>query len=82
MNMLLDRLVSNFQVRLDAVIIGGVPASQHHQKFISVLKQLIESQESGDLVLISDLLEYEILPLVGVWRELLRAVLNKANVAQ
>jgi hypothetical protein len=82
MNMLLDRLAANFQVRLDAIIIGGVPAPQHHQKFISVLKQLIESQESGDLVLISDLLEYEILPLVGVWRELLRAVLKKANVAQ
>jgi hypothetical protein len=82
LNMLLDKLVANFQVQLETVIIGDIAAPQYHQKFIRVLKQLIESQETGDLVLISDQLEYEILPLVSVWRELLVVISKKANAAQ
>ncbi len=82
LNMLLDRLSASFQVDSETLIIRGVPAPHYHQKFISSLKQLIESQESGDLVLISDLLEYEILPLVAVWREMLVAISAKTKRTQ
>lgn len=82
LNMLLDKLESNFHVSLDAVVIEGVSAPQYHKKFISILKQLVESQESGDLVLISDLLEYEIVPFVAVWRDILRAVSAKIAMTQ
>jgi hypothetical protein len=82
LNMLMEKLEINFQIHLETMFISGVPAPQYHQKFISILKQLIESQETGDLVLISDLLEYEILPLVAIWREMLGAISTKMSVTQ
>jgi len=82
LNLLMDKLEANFQVHLEKMIIRGVPAAEHHQKFISVLKQLVESQEAGDLVLIADLLEYEFLPLVTVWREMLGAISARMKAPQ
>ncbi|MBN1571507.1 MAG: hypothetical protein JXA73_26965 [Acidobacteria bacterium] len=77
LNLLIDKLGTNFQLRLEEMIVGGIPAMHHHQKFISVLKQLVESQESGDFILIADLLEYEILPLVPVWKEMFGSIAEK-----
>jgi hypothetical protein len=82
LNLLLDRLKINFGINLETELIRGIAASEYHQKFISVLKQLIESQESKDYVLISDLLEYEILPLVSVWREMLGAISTRIHIAR
>ena len=82
LNLLLDKLRANFQVSLEDVLIQGISAIEHHQKFLSVLKQLIESQNKGDFVMISDLLEYEILPLVPIWREMFGFIEKKMNVAQ
>jgi len=82
LNLLLDKLKANFQIRIDDALVQGVPAPEHHRKFISVLKQLIESQERKDFVLIADLLQYEICPLVPVWREMFGIVSEKVNAAQ
>ncbi len=38
--------------------------------FVSFLKEMMDSQESRDFVLVSDLLEYEIYPLLEKWLEL------------
>jgi len=81
LNLLLDKLKSNFHINYDEVLVQGVPARGHQQKFIAVLKQLIESQEQRDFGLISDLLQYEILPLVPVWREVFGIVSEKVNAA-
>ncbi len=81
-NLLLDKLNASFQVNLDDVLIQEIPVREHHRKFASILKQLIESQEKGDFVLISDLLEYEILPLVPVWKEMFGIILKKMSTAQ
>jgi hypothetical protein len=79
LNVLLNRLDGSFQVNLEDVLIQEAPAAEYRRKFIYVLKQLVESQEKGDFVLISDLLEYEILPLVPVWREMLGIGAKKLN---
>jgi len=82
LNLLLDKLETSFQLQMKDVLIQGVPAPEYHQKFISILKQLIESQEKGDFVLIADLLEYEILPLVPAWREMFGITSKKMGVTQ
>jgi hypothetical protein len=82
LNILLDKLKVNFHISLENVLIQGTAASTHNQKLISVLKQLIESQEQGDFNLIADLLEYEILPFVPIWREMFTNVSEKVNAAQ
>ncbi len=82
LNLLLDKLKANFQINYDGTLIQGVSASEYHQRFITILRQLIESQERRDYVLISDLLQYEICPLVPVWREMFQIVAEKVNTAQ
>ena len=82
LTLLLSKLEMKFQLNLAGALIRGTPASEHHKRFIAVLKQLIEGQQKGDFVLIADLLEYEILPLVRVWREMFGLVSEKVNTAQ
>jgi hypothetical protein len=82
LNLLLDKLAASFEIDLSDVLIQETPAREHHQKFITILKQLIDSHERGDLILISDILEYEILPLVPIWKEMFGIILKKVSVAQ
>lgn len=77
LNLLLSKLSDNFQIALDDVIVQGIPAGEHNRKFISILKQLMESREKGDMVLISDLLEYEVAPMVSLWKELFQIVVDQ-----
>jgi hypothetical protein len=82
LNLLMDKLETSFHITFEDILIQDVPAKDHQQKFISVLKQMIDSHERGDFTLIADLLEYEILPLVPIWREMFNFVLEKANMSQ
>jgi hypothetical protein len=82
LNLLLDKLNANFQVNLENALIQEISVAEYHHKFASILKQLIEAQEKRDFVLISDLLEYEILPLVPVWKEMFAIVLKRMSTAQ
>ena len=79
---LLSKLKANFQIDLEGTVIQGALVSEHHKKFISVLKQLIASQEKRDFVLTADLLEYEIIPLVPVWKEMFCIFLDKIDASQ
>jgi hypothetical protein len=82
LTLLLGKLETCFHITLDSMIIQGIPAQEHHQKFIGVLKQLIDSHQRGDLALISDMLEFEIIPLVPIWKEMFKIILTKVAVAQ
>jgi hypothetical protein len=79
LNLLLSKLSDNFAIVLDDVIVQGVPAGEHHRKFLTVLKELLDSQEKRDLVLISDLLEYEIAPMVSLWKEMFQVIAEKVT---
>ena len=81
-NVLLSKLSDKYGIVLDEVIVQGVPAGEHNKKFISVLKQLMDSQEKGDMVLISDLLEYEIAPMVPLWKEMFQIIADRTAVAR
>jgi hypothetical protein len=81
LTLLLDKLKNNFQISLEDIVIQNASTADHQQKFISVLKQLIDSQERGDFVMLSDLLEYEILPITPIWREMFLAIEKRVNVA-
>ncbi|MBN2244045.1 MAG: hypothetical protein JW793_15275 [Acidobacteria bacterium] len=82
LNLLLSRLAENYEIVLDDLPVQGAPAAEHNRRFLSVLKQLLDSQEKGDWVLISDLLEYEIAPMVPVWKEMFQMIADKAPAAR
>ncbi len=74
MSMLFGRLETVFKVNLDEMQVGGVSLRKHHDKFISILQQLVGSQEQEDFILIADLLEFEVIPMIPVWRSLLATI--------
>jgi hypothetical protein len=77
LNILLDRLKTAFEIPFSDISLRGVPVHAHHQKFISILQQLVDSQEKGDFVLVADLLEYEILSIIPVWKELFTSIAQR-----
>jgi hypothetical protein len=79
LSLLLSKLSNNFEIPLDDVIVQGVPVGEHHRRFISILKQLMDSQAKGDMVLISDLLEYEIAPMVPLWKEMFQMIADRGE---
>lgn len=81
-NLLLCKLSDNFNIGLNAMTVQGETAGEHHRKFIEILKQLLDSQEKGDMVLISDLLEYEIAPMVPIWRELFQIIAERTGITR
>jgi hypothetical protein len=81
LHILLENLEKSYGLSLKGVLIRQVPVEDHLNKLVSVLKQLVQSQEKGDFTMISDLLEYEILPLMPVWREIFSFVLKKVEEA-
>lgn len=74
MSMLFGRLETVFKINLDEMLVEGVSLREHHDKFISILQQLIGSQEQEDYILIADLLEFEVIPMLPVWRSLLATI--------
>jgi hypothetical protein len=82
LNLLLDKLKTKFSAGFDHCLINRIPVVEHHQKMISTLKQMIEAQERRDYFQISELLEYEILSLVPVWKEMFGILSDQVNAAQ
>jgi hypothetical protein len=82
MSLLLDRVATNFQIELKDCLVQGISVREHLEKFIDILKQLIDSQQRGDFVLIADLLEYEVIPMVPIWKDIFSLLLQKTTVAQ
>jgi hypothetical protein len=74
MNLLVDRLEKSFGLNLEAITIKGVSAREHHDRFLSVLKQMVSAHERQDFLYIADVLEYEILPIVPIWKEMFKKV--------
>lgn len=82
LNLLLDNLSSKFEIIFDDRLIQELPGKEHKRKYISILKQLQDAQERGDMVLISDLLEFEIAPMVPVWKEMFQIISERAVLKQ
>ena len=82
LSLLLKKLSANFNIPVNDISIQGETAGEHHRKFIVILKQLLDSQGKGDVVLISDLLEYEIAPLIPVWKEMFHIIAEKTGTAR
>jgi hypothetical protein len=82
LNILFGKLEVSFQINPREMQVRDSSLEDYYQKFLSILKQLIASQESGDFIMISDLLEYEILQLVPVWREVFSLISQKVGMTQ
>ena len=79
LNLLLDKLATGYRINFDQVTVRDNTVREQLVRFVGVVKQLTEAQECRDCNLITDTLEYEILPVVPVWKEIFTAVLEKIN---
>ena len=82
LSMLLDKLAGGYQLKLDEVTVRGISISEHLLKFAEIVKQLNDAQEKQEYLLIADTIEYEILPIVPVWKAIFEAVSKKISQAQ
>ena len=74
LSILLDKLASGYQLKLNEIIVRGVSAQEHMLKFADIVMQLNEAQEKQEYLLIADTIEYEILPIVPVWKDIFETV--------
>jgi hypothetical protein len=81
-NVLLEKLSANYCLKFEDIFVRNVSIQEHLQKFISVLKQLIECKQNRDVALVADILEYEILPGVPIWKEIFDVVQKKITMMQ
>ena len=77
MDLLFDKLEDDFPVHLEDAQLGKGFEPECRRKSAAALKRLKDSQEEGDFVRVSDLLEREILPFVPLLRETLIAMAQK-----
>jgi len=73
--MLVDRLTSLFRMELGRMRVEGKSIQEHHDGLAEVLRQLVSAQEHEDFAFIADLLEFEILPFIPVWRRVLQTLM-------
>lgn len=67
MNLLNERLNAHFNIDPDTTSINGKSMRQIREKFASDLREMVSAQEREDFLLLADLLEYEITPLIPEW---------------
>ena len=82
LSILLDKLASGYQLKLNEIIVHGRAVSEHLHKFADIVKQLNDAQEKKEYLLIADTIEYEILPIIQVWKDIFEALLQKISHAQ
>jgi flagellin-specific chaperone FliS len=70
LNLLLDRLQQALHCNTDELQVQGATIKEHHEKLAGILRQMIESHQRSEFILISDLLEYEVLPFIPAWKEI------------
>jgi len=61
-------------LKLDEIIVCDASLSEHLKKFADIVNQLNEAQEKQEYLLIADTIEYEILPIVPVWKEIFETI--------
>jgi hypothetical protein len=77
LSMLLDKLSIGYQLKLEEITVRGISVQEQLVKFAEIVKQLNEAQEKQEYLLIADTIEYEILPVVPVWKNIFEAILQK-----
>ena len=82
LNLLLDKLATGYHINFDQITVRDRTVREHLVRFAGVVKQLTEAQEGRDCNLITDTLEYEILPVVPVWKEIFTVILEKVGHPQ
>jgi hypothetical protein len=60
---------------------GDITVAQNRRRLFEVLDAMIEAQMNQDWVLLADLLQYELIPVLEDWRLILPVVLEKAEGA-
>jgi hypothetical protein len=82
LNLLLDRLNSFYNVNAETNQVNGKPIREHQDRFLSNLKQMVEAHEKGDYILMADLLEFEIVPLIPDLKQLFVDLSRRSERAQ
>ncbi|KPL06610.1 hypothetical protein AMJ86_07905 [bacterium SM23_57] len=67
----LDALRGMMELDYTNMAVGGNSVEATIQEFVPMMDDILEAQAENDAILIADLLEYELVPKINRWRELL-----------
>lgn len=67
----LDALRGMMELDYANMAVGGVSVEVTIQEFVPMMDEILEAQAENDAILLADLLEYELVPKLNRWRELL-----------
>lgn len=68
-----------FGIKLDGIIIDGVSLEAKNRDLLSHLTEIIRIMENNDIISLSDILEYEIKPLLENLNQYIDELLNRAT---
>jgi hypothetical protein len=71
---LVDRLCSICRINLKEISCSGKNGEEHLEYMNTMFLEMVASQEKQDWVLLADLMEYEVVPQLRAWRELIAAM--------
>jgi len=53
------------------------PVKERIDRFSFIIKEMVSSQENDDWIMLADLLEYELVPLLEEWKEIVHFIINE-----
>lgn len=53
------------------------PIQERIDRFSFIIKEMVSSQENDDWIMLADLLEYELIPLLDEWKEIIHFIINE-----
>jgi hypothetical protein len=64
----------------EKVDVEGMDIEAHYKKLIDLIDEMLEVQEDEDWILLADLIEYELTPIINKWKEFLSIAKDKINI--
>jgi hypothetical protein len=70
LNLLMDRLALSYRFSATDLVVQGQSVRDQQARLVSIIRLLVDSQEKQEFLVISDLLEYEVLPFLPIWKDI------------
>lgn len=64
----------------ESVDVEGMDVETHYKKLINLIDEMIDVQEDEDWILLADLIEYELLPIMNKWKEFLSSARENIKI--
>ncbi len=69
-----------FKIKGDTVIVDDTSMDEQMQRVSGLLDEILEAQNQRDMILIADLIEYELIPMMDTWEQFMLQIQARGKV--